>query len=79
MTHFHYVDDTHIRVDATNGNSEHAIEIRVRENNKSDQITHGEDPSEETCLNGTTNKSVEDRIRLLETSSGTGEDDDQSN
>ena len=73
-----YVEDAHIRVDTTNGYGEHTVEIRVRENDKRDQVAHGEDPGEETCLDGTPNKSVQDCIRLAETSSRTGEDDDQN-
>lgn len=57
--HSQYVNDTHIRVDATNGDGEHAIETRVWENKKSNQIAHGEDPGEESGLNGTTNESIE--------------------
>ena len=37
---FRYVDNTHIRVNTTNGNGEHTIEFRVRQNDKSDQVTH---------------------------------------
>ena len=32
-------EDAHIRVDTSNGNGEHAVEIRLQENDKSDQIT----------------------------------------
>ena len=70
-------EDAHIRVDTSNGNGEHAVEIRLRENDKSDQITQREDPSEKTCLDGTSNKSVENCVRLVETGSRTGKDDDQ--
>ena len=72
-----YVDDTHIRVDTTNGYAEHDVGCRVRENDKSDQNTHGEYDGKETRLDGTANKSVQDCIRLAETSSRTGEDDHQ--
>ena len=64
-----YVDGTHISVDTTNGYGEHAVEVRVRENDNGDQIAHGENAGEKTRLDGTTNKSVQNRIRLAETSS----------
>ena len=74
-----YVEETHVCVDTTDGYSEHTVKIRVRQNDKSDQVTHGKDPGEETRLDGTTNKSVQNCICLAETSARTGEDDDQSN
>ena len=77
--HFHYVDDTHIRVDTANWYGERDIDGRVRENDKSDQITHAEYDGKETRLDGTANKSVQNCIRLAETSSRTGEDDHQRN
>jgi hypothetical protein len=76
---FNCAEDTHIRVDTTNGDGEHAVEIRVRENDESDQITQSEDTGEEACLDGTANKSVQNCIRLANTSSRTGKDDDQGN
>ena len=76
---FGCAEDTHIRVDTTDGNAEHPVEIHVRENDKSDQITQSEDAGKEASLDGTTNKSVQNCIRLADTSSRTGEDDDQSN
>ena len=79
MVYLPYADDTHIRVDATNGNGEHDVDICVRENDEGDQITQGEDPDEETRLDGTANQSVENCIRPLEATSPTREDDDQSN
>ena len=72
-----YVDYTHISVDATNGYGEHGVEGRVRENDEGDQTAHGENAGEETRLNGTTNKSVQNRIRLAETSSRAAEHDHQ--
>jgi hypothetical protein len=51
-----HVEDTHIRVDTTNRHGEHSVNIRVRESDKSDQVTHGKDAGEETSLDGTTNK-----------------------
>lgn len=48
------------------GNGEEAVQVRFRENGKKDQ-----------SLDSTTNKSVENCIRLTETSSRTGEDDDR--
>ena len=77
--HFCYMDDTHIRVDTTNGYAEHDVGCRVRETDKSDQNTHGEYDGKETRLDGTANKSVQNCIRLAETSSRTGEDDHQRN
>ncbi len=76
MAHYCDIDNTHIRVDTTNGNSKHTVEICVRQNNKRNQITHGEDPGEETCLDGTTDKSVDNGIRLAGTGSQTREGDD---
>ena len=76
---FRCAEDTHIRVDATDRYGEHTVKIRVRQNDESDQVTHGKYPGEETRLDGTTNKSVQNCIRLTETGSRTGKDDDQSN
>jgi len=76
---FHCTEDPHIRVDTTNGNGEHAIEIRAREKDKGDQISHSEGDGEEACLDGTTNKSIQNRIRLAKACSRTGQDDDQCN
>ena len=45
---FHCAEDTHIRVDTTNGGGEHAIEICVRKNDESDQITQSEEAVRET-------------------------------
>ena len=70
-------DDTHIRVDSTNGNAKHTVEVRVWENDECDQVGNGEDPSKETRLDGTPYKSVQNCIRLAETSSRTGKDDNQ--
>lgn len=72
----HYVHDTYICVDATYGCGEHGIEIRFRENNKGDQITHGCDPGKEACLDGATNKSINSRVRPVEATSPAREDDD---
>ena len=72
-----YVDYTHISVDTTNGYGEHAVEVRVRENDNGDQIAHGENAGEKTRLDGTTNKSVQNRIRPAETSSRAAEHDHQ--
>ena len=76
---FRCVEDTYIRVDTTKRYGEHSISIRVWQKDKSDQVSHGKDHGEETRLDGTTNKSVQNCIRLAETSARTGEDDDQSN
>jgi len=46
---------------------------------KSDQTTQGEDIDEETCLNGTTNESVQNCVRLVDTVSRTKEYDGQGN
>ena len=59
---FHCADDTHIRVDTTNEDEEHAIEIRVREDDESDQITQSEDAGEEACLDGIT---INQRFRTV--------------
>ena len=58
---------------------EHAVEGRVRENDNDDQIAHGENAGEETRLDGTTNKSVQNRICLAETSSRAAENGHQRN
>ena len=79
MAHLSYVDDAHIRVDTTKGNGKHAAQIGVREKDKGHQITQGEDAGEESRLDGTTNKSIQNCIRVTETSSRTGEYDGQSN
>jgi hypothetical protein len=76
---FGCAEDAHIRVDTTDGNSEHAVEVRLRENDKSDQLTQSEEAGEEASLDSTTNKSVQNCIRLAETSSRTGKDDHQRN
>lgn len=55
---FRCAEDTHIRVDATKGNGEHAVEVHPREKNKGGQISHSEGDGEEACLDGTTNESV---------------------
>ena len=73
-----YVDNTHICIDTTKGNGEHAVQIRGRENDKRDQITHGEDSGKKTCMNCTADKSVENCIRPAEPSSRTREDDGES-
>ena len=78
MAHIGYVDDAHIRVDTTKGNGEHATQICVREKHEGDQITQGEDAGEETCLDGTARKSVQNCICLAETSSRAGKCDGQS-
>jgi hypothetical protein len=70
-------DDAHVRVDTPDGYGEHAVEGRVRENDKGDQIAHGENAGKETRLDGTTDKSVQNRIRLAETSPRAGEDGHQ--
>lgn len=67
--HFRQVDGTYIRVDTADRNSEHAVEICVREDDESHQISHAEDRSKETCLDSTANKSVEHCICLAETGS----------
>ena len=74
---FRCAQDAHVRVDTTDRNGKHAIEIRVRENDKSDQIAQSEDAGEEASLDGTPNESVQNCIRLAETSSRTGKNDDQ--
>lgn len=79
VQHIHCIDHTHICVDATNRNGKHTKKIRIWYDDETNQVTHSEDHSEETRLNGTTNKSVKDRIRPLETSSRTREHDDQCN
>ena len=66
-----------MRVDTTAGNGEYGVEIHVRENDKSDQTTRSEDAGEDASLDGTPNKSVHNFIRLAETSSRTGKNDDQ--
>lgn len=78
MTYPRYNAGTHVRVYTTNRNREHAVEIHGWENDKSNQIAHGEDSGEETCLDCTTNESIQNCIRLSETSSRTREDEDQS-
>lgn len=77
--HFIHGGDTDTCVDTTNRNGEHAIEIRVRENDESDQVAYREDPDEETQLGGTTNESVENCICLAGATSPAREGDDQSN
>ena len=72
------VDNTHIRVDTTKGNGEHAMQIRSRKNNKRHQVAHGEDPGKKTCVNCTADKLVENCIRPAEPSSRTREDDGES-
>lgn len=74
-----FVGDTHIRIDTTEGNGKHAEESCARQNNKTDQIAQGKNDGEETCLDSTPNKSVQNRICVLETSSRTGENHHQCN
>ena len=71
------IDDAHVHVDTTDGYGKRAVEVRVWEKEKGDQIARGEDAGKEAGLDGTTNESVQDRVRLAETSSRTGEDDHQ--
>lgn len=68
-------DVTCICVDTTGGNGKHPVKSRIRENGESNQASDGEDSSEKTRLNGTTNKSVEDCICLVEATSLTEDDD----
>ena len=77
--HFHRAENTYICVDTTERNDEHAVEAHVRKLSEGDQITQGKDAGEEACLDGTANKSVDDRIGFAETGTRTGEDDDQRN
>jgi hypothetical protein len=79
MAHQGDVGDAHIRVNTTKGKGKHAAQIRVREKEIGDQISQGEDTGEETRLDGTANKSVQNRIRVAETSTRAGEYDGQSN
>ena len=76
---FRCADDAHICIDTTAGNGEYAIDIHVRENEKSDQTTQSEDAGEKASLDGATNESVQNCLRLAETSLRTGNDDHQRN
>ena len=69
-------DDTHNRVDAPQGNSEHGIEIRARGKTRCNDSTRARNRSKKTRLDGTKSESVDHIIRPSETSSCTRKKND---
>ncbi len=66
--------ETHVGINPTDRNGEHSIKVCVWPLGKSDQVSEGENTSEQSCLHGTANELVDDRVCVSEACFGTSKE-----